>query len=309
MRRRFGVTQIRTGTQREQESRLTPQSGKPSRGISISNWQSWDPGSDSSVYESIIQGFEDFNWGIGGVTRVTEILFFEMNYELSQTGVPIAKPSVGASFGAGQLTIYRALTTLNAALPISRSNTQGTYPSVVIGVSSPGSSPGAPLPLPSRDQSIRRLIGHELGHGLAEAALGGANPASAVDPTMMNDYRREVGWTSGNSPQLFDVGVPIVAAALATGTIPPASYEITPSTWNSPQWVEQPLSHYSVAGGPGEDFAEAVMTFIHEPNLLLNRSPHRFRFLNIRKARWLPRLIQIPQIGDFPQPQSDRAVV
>jgi hypothetical protein len=308
MRKRFGVTRIRTGTQQEQEGRLTPMGGAPAGGIHIPNWQAWDPGTDSSAYESIIQGFEDFNLGIGGVPVTKEIVFFETDYELNSAGVPIRRPGTGASFGAGRLTIYKALTTSDKPLPIARSDAKGTYPSVVIGVSMQGSSPGAPLPLPSRDESIRRMITHELGHGLAEAAMG-PNPATAVDPQMINDYQMTVGWTSGNPSQLFDAGVPAVVSALKSGQLPPANYEIKPDNWNSPQWVEQPLTLYSVMGGPSEDFAEAVMVYIRQPNLLMKRSPHRFDFLDKRKNRWLPKLLKVPQIGDFPEPRKDQAVV
>jgi hypothetical protein len=304
MKKRFGVSRIVTGTIQQQASLLTPRGGAPPGGITLPDWHSWEPGASSPVYASIIESFEDFANSIGGVPVVQEVIFFNVQYEVNQAGVGIPQPDVGATFGAGHLTIYRALTTRNKALPISRSNVQGNYPSAVaqvVGV--PGQTPGAPLPVPSREQSIGRLIGHELGHGLAEAAMG-PNPASALDPSMMADYRREVGWTAGHPAQLFDVGVPAVAAALAAGTPPPAACEIIPNNWNSPQWVEQPLSHYMVKGGPAEDFAEAAMVFVHEPNLLLSRSSHRFRFLDNRKNRWLPRLLQLPRIGDFPEPRG-----
>jgi hypothetical protein len=309
MKRRLGVSRIATGTMQEQASRLTPRGGGPPGGLTLPNWRRWDPGVTSPVYHSIIEGFEDFASAIGGVPSVQEVLFFDVAYEVNQAGVAVPQPNVGASFGAGHLTIYRGLTAENKALPIGRSHPQGNYPPVVIGVTGiPGQSPGAPLPLPSRDQSMRRLIGHELGHGLAEAALG-PNPAQALDPTMMVDFQREVGWTIGPPAQLFDVGVSAVSTALAAGTPPPANYEITPRNWNSPNWREQPLSHYSVEGGPAEDFAEAVMTFVQEPNLLLSRSPRRFHFIDGRKDRWLPRLMQLPQIGDFPESRGDTYVV
>jgi hypothetical protein len=305
MRKRFGVSRIVTGTMQQQASLLTPRGGAPPVGITLPNWQSWDPGASSPVYASIIESFEDFANAIGGVPIVQEIIFFNVKYEVNQVGVGIPQPNFGASFGAGNLTIYSALTTGNKALPIGRSNIRGNYPPVgaqVVNV--PGQTPGAPLPAPTRDQSIRRLFSHELGHGLAEAAMG-PNPASALDPSMMADYRREVGWTAGDPAQLFDVGVQEVADALAAGTSPPAAYEITPNNWNWPRWREQPLSHYMVGGGPAEDFAEAAMVFVHEPNLLLSRSPRRFGFLDNRKERWLPRLLQLPQVGDFPEPRGN----
>lgn len=300
MKRRFLVNRIATGTMQEQASSLTPQGGAPSGGVQLPNWQAWDPGSASPVYGLIIESFENFADNIGGVPLTQEIIFYQTDYEVNQAGVGIPRPSTGASFGAGHLTIYQSLTTSNKALPVSRSNPQGNYPPVGIAITGvPGQTPGAPLPYPAREESTRRLISHELGHGLAEAAIAAA-------PATMDEYRREVGWTPGHPTALYDVGVPAVAQALAAGQPPPASQQITENNWNSPQWVEQPLSDYMVAGGPGEDFAEAVMTFIHAPNLLVARSIHRYNFLNSRKDRWLPQLLQLPRIGDFPLPQGDQ---
>lgn len=144
---------------------------------------------------------------------------------------------------------------------------------------------------------MRRLLTHELGHGLAAAA-------HSIEPSLFDDYKREVGWTGTQPPRLFDIGQPAVQSAISAGSPPPAQFEITLDNWNSPQWIEQPVSDYMVTGGPGEDFAEAVMTFVRDPNLLLSRSPHRFRFLRDHKDRWQPGLLQVPQMGDFPLPQG-----
>jgi hypothetical protein len=300
MKKRFGVTRIMTGTMQQQMSNLTPPGGAPPGGVVLPNWQQWDPGSASQSYSSIIEAFEDFAASVGGLPGVREIIFFNVDYEVNQAGIGIPKPTVGASFGAGEMVVYRALTTMNKALPISRSNVQGKYPSVVFGVAGPGSTPGAPSPLPSRAESAKRVVAHELGHGLAEEAM-------AIDPTTFARYQSEVGWTPGFPTQLFDIGVPAVATALAAGTMPPAAYEITENNWNSPKWVEQPLSGYMVAGGPGEDFPEAVMAYVHAPNLLLSRSPRRFKFINAGKETWLPKLLKLPQIGDFPEPKPGDA--
>jgi hypothetical protein len=300
MRTRFGVTQIMTGTMQEQMSRLTPRSAAPAGGVILPNWQQWDPGSVSEVYSTIIEAFEDFAGSVGGLPDVREIIFFNVAYDVNQTGVAVPRPDIGASFAAGEMMIYRALTTSNKALPIARSNAQGKYPPVGIAVVGQGETPGAPSPLPSREESIKRLVSHELGHGVAEVSL-------AIDSTTFDRYQREVGWTPRHPQQLFDVGVPAVATALANGTMPPPAYEITAEKWNSPQWLEQPLSKYMVAGGPGEDFAEAVMTFVHAPNLLLSRSPRRFKFINTGTETWLPRLLKLPLIGDFPEPTPGEA--
>ena len=132
--------------------------------------------------------------------------------------------------------------------------------------------------------------------------MGGQDPP---DRAMIADFRREVGWTTTGPARLFDIGVPAVQRALAVRTTPPANYEITVNNWNSPQWVEQPMTDYSVAGGPGEDFAESVMAFVHEPQVLLSRSPRRYHFLFNRKERWLPGLRRLPTPGDYPEPRKN----
>lgn len=148
---------------------------------------------------------------------------------------------------------------------------------MVIGITgTTGQTPGAPLPLPTREESTRRLLTHELGHGLAEAA-------HSIEPGLFDDYKREVGWVATQPSQLFDIGQPMVQTAIASGSPPPAQFEITVNNWNSPQWVEQPVSSYMVSGGPSEDFAEAVMTFVREPNLLLSRSPAASGFFRPEK--------------------------
>jgi hypothetical protein len=299
MKRRFGVSRVHTGTEAEQTKAATPRGGVPPGGITLPQWQSWDPGPASTTYSRIIDSFEDFANAIGGVPEVKEIIFFNVDYRVNPAGIAIPQPNVGASFGGGLLTIYHATETMDKALPVSRSNVQGTYPPVGVGVAGiPGQSPGAPLPYPTRETSIKRIITHELGHGLAES----------VGQGLFDEYRPAVGWTAGFPWHLFDIGVPAVANAFNAGTPPPSAFEIVENNWNDPKWVEQPLSNYSVAGGPGEDFAEAVMAFVDNPNLLLSRSPQRFKFLNDRKDKWLPKLIQLPEIGDFPESHGDTSV-
>jgi hypothetical protein len=303
MKRRFLVNRIAAGTMQEQATSLTPRGGAPAGGIQLPNWQAWDPGPSSVVYDRILESLENFATSIGGVPQIQEITFYQTDYTVSPAGIGVPNAESAASFGAGHLTIYRSLATSHSALPIGRSNAQGNYPPVsVVITGTPGQTPGAPLAYIPPEESSERAISHELGHGLAEAA-------SAAVPGALNDYRRSVGWLPGHPTALYDVGVSAVEQALASGQPPPAGAQpITENNWNAPTWVEQPLSHYSVAGGPAEDFAEAVMTFVHQPNLLVSRSPHRFAFINSGKDVWLPQLLRLPLVGDFPQPRGkDRA--
>jgi hypothetical protein len=301
MHHKFGVQNIRTGTLQEQETSLTRHNLPPA---TIPNWQSWNPGGSSMIYNYIIEAFEQFGQSLGATPIVSTITFYKMNYDRDANGVVISQPTVGASFGLTDLNIFEALTTLNSPLPYTRSIT-GTYKnSPVVGSVTTGSTPGAPMPVPSRSESVIRMITHELGHGAQSAAMNLPNPVQAPDPQMLNDYELAVGWT-GSPMKLFDIGVPAVANALSTGTTPPSQYEITPSHWNDPRWIEQPVSHYSVDGGPGEDFAEAIMVYVNDPALLQSRSPARYNFIKNRSGVWLFNMRLYKKHpsapGDYPQ--------
>jgi len=113
------------------------------------------------------------------------------------------------------------------------------------------------------------------------------------------------------------VGIPEVRRALDAGTVPPATIrtnrggrvtvqptQITVDSWNHPRWVEQPISAYTVTGGPSEDFAEAVMGFVNARAVLQARSPVRYGFLDSHRASWLPFLRTRPPVGDFLGPSG-----
>jgi hypothetical protein len=300
MRQRFRVQRIATGTEDEQRSSLTPRGGAPPGGITLPGWQSWEPGPSSPVYDLILAGLEETATRLGGVPEIREILFLRMHYIVGPSGVGVPDRDTAASFRAGDLTIYARAVTGTKGLPTGRTTAAGTYPSVVAVLAPrPTETAGAPVPAPSREQHIHRVLTHELGHGVAEAAM-------AADPQTFARYRQAAGWTAGQPASLFDVGQPAVAQALATGAVPPSALQITPDTWNAARWVEQPISRYMVEGGPGEDFAEAIMAYVQEPNLLLVRSPARFRFIETNREQWLPFLLRLPQVGDFPTPRRDR---
>jgi hypothetical protein len=125
---------------------------------------------------------------------------------------------------------------------------------------------------------------------------------------MLDDYKRAVGWIgAAGSERLFDIGAQAVQIAIANGSLPPATFEITEAHWNDPRWVEQPMSGYMVAGGPSEDFPEAVSAYVHVPAALRARSPRRYAFLDARKSRWQSGLRQ-PTATPAPsqQPSGNR---
>jgi hypothetical protein len=295
MHTRFGVRDVRNGVAADQAGGHAP------------GWTAWDPDVATGIYDAIAGAFEDVDNAMGGLPHVNEIVFMAVDYDwVAATRTWVASSDVGASYGAGRLNIFRALTTRSKGLPVARSTRAGRYPTVVFGLEEEGASPGAPLPLPARAMSMRRLVAHELGHGIAEAAMG-PTPDRAPDPQMMDDWRKAAGWTAGRSPELFDVSDAAVRTALAAGTRPSAS-PILPTDWNSPQWGEQPISHYSVTGGPGEDFAESTMAFVLEPALLQARSPSRYRFLDEHRWLWQKGLRQTQRAGDFPIPRGETRV-
>ena len=303
MTKKYGVSSVHIGTEAEQKDLVTPQGGVPPQGITLPGWKPWR--FDPNILKYIVDSFEDFDTGIGGVPAVQEIEFFDVDYTVGPSGVGTPVPSNGASYSAGKLTIFSSADR-TSPLPGGRSVASGRYKTpvaVVTGIT--GQTPGAPLAVPTQEENVHRTITHELGHGLEEAAAN-PFPISAADPKMLEDYRAAVGWTKTDPAHLFDIQDPAVATAIQSGVVPTAG-EITERNWNSPQWGEQPLTIYSVKGGPFEDFAEATMAFVNAPNLLLERSPHRFRFLNERKSRWLSRLRKPPRVGDFPTPPKDRA--
>jgi hypothetical protein len=313
---RYGISTVRAGTFADQQE-VNSRPGVSGDGrLTEASWAAWDPGPTSEIYSSVVAAFDDFESSVGGVPPVNEVLFFATAYSVDPATHRV-EPSagIGADFGAGHLRVYRSGVASGAGggkgIPTGRSTAAGRYPTVVIGLGGRGSDPGAPIPLPTAGENTVRVITHELGHGLAEQAM-------AADHAMFDQYRLAAGWTDG---RLFDVGIPEVRRALDAGTIPPATIrtnraghvtvrptQITVDSWNHPRWVEQPISAYTVTGGPGEDFAEAVMgyvnTRVNARTVLQARSPVRFGFLESHRASWLPFLTRRPPVGDFLGPSG-----
>jgi hypothetical protein len=291
----YGVRDVHNGTKPEQEGELTPRNSVTP---TIPNWNDWSPGATSEDYSNIIQAIEDVAASFGAIPKITKIIFYEMYYETDPTGISVAKPDVGASFGVGQLRIYKGYSK-NRGFPVARSNAQGNYPPVGIALSGPGSSPGAPTAYQSKDKNIKENIAHELGHGIAEAA-------QASDPKALDNFNTTVGWIGGSSPALYDIGQQAVQTAIANNTAPPAQYQIVQSNWNDPKWIEQPMTDYAVIGGPGEDFAESISAFVYTKAVLQARSPKRFQFISNGMTTWTQQMKFMPPItppapvGDFP---------
>jgi hypothetical protein len=271
--RRFGVARIFTATYDEQAERLNHfgAGARPGDRLPRDGWAAWDPGADSLVYDWVLAAFAGFAERLGGTPHVQEIGFYRVNYEPAADATAPLVPDAGtvASFGGGRMAIYESVTRTNPR-PLGRS-TGGAH---------------AAVETPAAEPAVRENVAHELGHGLVETALTGAAPPDAA---FMDDFRREAGWTAGGSPALYDAGVAEVQAALAAGTPPPERYRITAARWNDPAWVEQPVTRY-VLDHPSEDVAEAVAMFVVRPELLRQRSPRRFAFLEARTPALRPHL-------------------
>ena len=275
----YGVGDVHTGTQAEQETRIT-RNGVPSP--SIPSWHQWDPGTSSEDYTSIIDGVEEMIDGLGAMPQINTIIFFEARYEPDPgTGIGIADRDTGASFGAGEMVVYQAFT--GSTIPAT-------------GISSTAGTPTRPQ---SRRGNISYNIIHELGHGVGEA---GSNNG----PGMFRLYNAAIGWI-GSPAVLYDVGQPTVRAAIAANTTPPAQHIITSGRWNDASVSEQPMSGYAVSGGPGEDFAETIAAYVTNPSALAQRSPARYNFIHNRIGEWKSRMRSMmpgfipPPVGDFPE--------
>ncbi|MEJ2663827.1 MAG: DUF4157 domain-containing protein [Spirochaetia bacterium] len=272
MRTKYGVKNFKTGTYADQNAEVGVQ-------IPKSKWQSWDPGGSSEVYRYILDAFDKFASVFSGIPRVNEIVFYQIHYE-NQNGTAVADSQVGAAYGNGELIIYSVATSsARLGLPFARSNSGGSYPGApILTVEGTGSAPGAPVEYINKEQGVKRVVWHELGHGLAETAVNLCGTSPVPDPNMLRDYMSTVGWHGG---YLYDIGNAKVAADLAAKKTPAVSLRITQKNWNNPKWIEQPISAYMVSQ-PVDDFAEAIRTYIENPKLLLARSPARYSFISKR---------------------------
>jgi hypothetical protein len=237
----------------------------------------WDPGDPAELYRSIADAFQDFASALGGTPKVDEIVFRKADP---------STPGEAADFQAGRLTVYSLITSAYWWLPLDRSAKDGKYAATSGGtIRVHGGTPGAPIPLPTVATSERRIIVHELGHGVVEGMLTPGEKTPALDKDMIKDFAKAVGWFDG---QLYDIGDPAVARAL--GSDPPQRPTATPITkddWNDPKWSEQPVGDYPLVG-PHEDFPQSLMAYIYAPELLKRRSPRRYAFFEQRKGSWTP---------------------
>jgi hypothetical protein len=303
LRDRHGARSVLRGTFSEQAAQVASRQVSLPAGVSRgaldqAAWKEWSPPSGWATYRMILQGIKSFAQGFGGLPDLSTVVLYNVYYDMDEkTGLVRPNPNVGAQYGGGTLEIYTAVVKPDSR-PAGRS-----------GVPYPGRKAEL-VTDPSERAAVRRKMEHELGHGVAEAAVGPGK--QGPDPQMLDDYRQAAGWTryrpaTATSPgapeRLYDAGVPEVRAALQAGTDPPAQYHITKPYWNDGSWIEQPVTQYSTEN-PGEDFAEAIMAFLEFPEVLKARSPRRFAFIEARKAKWLPKHEASPSAHPAPGDQG-----
>jgi hypothetical protein len=235
----------------------------------------WDPGDPAPIYRSIVDAFADFAAGLGGVPPVDEIRFRKTDP---------ADPNTPASFSARKLEVFDLIERRNKWLPVTRSAKGAKYPAPTAQVGGvKGQSGGAPLALPSRAASERRIIVHELGHGVVEAMLTpGVKGPDALDKDLINRFKKAVGWFGD---KLYDIQDPAVRKAIQDDNTQPAATPISFDDWNDPKWGEQPITDYPLYGAH-EDFPESLMAYLYAPELLKQRSPARFAFFEREKSAW-----------------------
>ena len=251
---RYRVERVRTGVSEDQYL------GKEKR----TDWKEWDPGASSEVYNWIVQAFVDLEKTFGGVPAVKEIVFFRMDYR-KEGDKAVEDTRTGASYSAGTLRIYRAVQTSNKMFDLHEA-----------------------FEPPTPEQAVRRNITHELGHGIIETTkTQTTDQPPGADPQMLEEYSKTVGWVKvGGVDQLYDIQQPAVQQALRQGKTPPDQFHITPKSLDFKSWKELPLTKY-MADSPQEDFAEAIMAYVNEPERLKLHSPARYAFIDRRKEKWI----------------------
>ena len=237
----------------------------------------WNPGDPAAIYRSIADAFADFASGLGGAPPVREVCFRTQD---------ASEPNAPANFGAGRLTVFKIIETRNKWLPADRSVKGRTYaPSGAQLTGVEGQAGGAPLPLPARAASERRVIVHELGHAIVEGMMTpGVKQADPLDKDLIARFKKAVGWF-GND--LYDIQDPAVRKAIQDDNVKPTADPITTRDWNDPRWREQPITNYPLTGAH-EDFPESLMAYLYAPELLKARSPARFKFFEDNKGSWRP---------------------
>jgi outer membrane protein OmpA-like peptidoglycan-associated protein len=283
MKKKFRVSSVRIGTFNDQAFGDMKQS----------QWQQWPASAADAPYAQILEGIDKVVSRAGGMPPVREIIFYKVAYEKDSNTPPtngidhvVPNPDTGASFSAGRLEIFEAVSRGNPMLDLS-----GRFQT------------------PSKEEAVRRNISHELGHSVVEEGLDQGNIRPGIDPSIIADYKLAAGWLKGplaGDPELlYDAGDPAVQAAIVNHSQPPPDKRIRKDNLSSP-WKERPLTTYG-ASNVAEDFGEAFMAYVNSPEVLKKFAPRRFEFIDSRKSRWASRLVNPNQPAQSGNPQQGGA--
>ncbi|GLR16684.1 eCIS core domain-containing protein [Portibacter lacus] len=260
----FSVGSVRQGTIEDQAAKIYRYRGSnrdltQDRILEMlreANWEPWILPDNDPKWQAIANSLQNFSSNFNSLPPISEIVFFKVDYNLSEgTVVPVR---TGASYSAGHLLIHEDFSTASSNLR------QATSRSVEGGDSSLQEVQNDE----QRNDYVESIITHELGHGLVEQSF-------ASDHEFGNNFNRAVGWING---QLYDIQNAEVAAAIQNSTAPPENAKITRQNWNSSSIREQPISLYSISN-PAEDMAESIRAFTHNTVALRQRSPARYTFI------------------------------
>jgi hypothetical protein len=263
---------ITVGTKERQAKEL---GGPVAQRVLPATWASWDPGANAKLFDEIVTAFTDVQREVGGLPDITEIVFYEKHYGFDAQDNVVADEDAAASIRKRQMNIYKA----------------ALFPSQVLGGGSSFKSSGVPFAkerstkkadassiMPLREESQRRSVAHELGHGI-ERRTGS-----------LAEFEQAVGWVGGVLYDIQDAGV---KKAIKAGTTPPASAKITKADWNSGKHGEQPMREYAVTDSE-EDFADSLAAWMYARDVLKKRSPARWKFFEDRKgaaSAWAAKLV------------------
>jgi hypothetical protein len=248
------------------------------------DWQAFDPGASSPLYDQILGAIMDFGREVGGVPDIRQIVFYNVRYVYDAEDNVVADTDAAAEISTRRVMfIYRAALFETDVVAGGRGiRSSGVF------LASKRSTAGkkgmaAPLGAATRAESQRRSVAHELGHGVAWAtgALG--------------EFEQAVGWVRvGREMRLYDIQAKGVKRAIERGDEPPAAARITKQDWNSGKHLEQPMRAYAVTS-PEEDFADSLMAWLYARDVLKARSPARFKFFDdqARRKGWLPKLVTL----------------
>ena len=169
--------------------------GPPARRKLPDDWKAWDPGASSPLYDEILGAIEDFGREIGGVPDIGQ-----SSSTMSATTTTSQLNVVADTNAAAQIRSRGIMIVYRAALFETAWRDRRAAFSRSASICPPGAAPrgrrgrARRWTRPTRAESQRRTVAHELGHGV-ELATGS-----------LDEFEQTVGWVRvGAEPRLYDI--------------------------------------------------------------------------------------------------------